>query len=602
MIPVDIQLDASPNGEEMRPVAFSCFLLAAVPAVPSTLLAGPDLPGTSGPEFQVSSSFPPRYSYYFMFGPAADLADTGEFVVVWATYQGGYLGAVAGRAFDSSGSPLAGEFDLGDGSVFHYWPESPDVVAGNGEFVVVWSSREQEDYDSEGYSIKGQRFDLQGNLSGPRLKLTPAIGEFNGEIGVSSDGSFVLVWDDLRFARARRFDAAGVPSWPTQTVAQGDDRYPDPDVVVDPLGSFTVVWSHRDTAGPDGIFGRRFDSSGGLLNPTFAVSEYPSGYQGQPALAARPDGGFVAVWASIQDGSSNGVFGRLFDGALQPISGEFLVNTTTSGNQKQPDVGSDDRGNFVVVWDSGPAIGGGDLVMGQRFDPAGNRVGGEFQIDGDITTGQRLPSIGMRGDGEFIVTWFSTSSPDSTRNSVRARRFCSTPNVSAPASLGVCEGESVQFAVQATGREPFSHQWRKDGLSLFDDGRISGSSSSGLSIASAEPADAGSYDCVVTDACEGPQSLVSTPAQLSVEPRPAEVAELTVTAEGGGSILTLTWTAAGNATDYVVRSDTMPGGIFADLVGTTAGPDTDLSVPMPPGTLFFLVAGHNPACGEGPLR
>ncbi len=596
---------ASMCEDAMRRQAFAIFLLLAAPAGSVTPLAGPQLPGASGPEFQVSSSFPPRYSYYYRFGPAADLADTGDFIVVWATWQGGGLGAIVGRAFDSSGNPRAGEFELGDGAIFHYFPESPDVAAGAGQFVAVWTNYDSVIGGAVAYAVRAQRFNLRGQPEGPLLDLSPAGAPFYGEVAVEPGGDFIVVWESDIVARGRRFDSAGSPSWPEKSMGLGGQIPPDPDVAVDALGNFTVVWSRHTTTEPRAILARRFDSAGTLVDPTFAVSQFQSGLQRQPAIAARPDGGFVAVWRSIgQDGSQTGVFGRTFDGDLQPIGGEFLLNITTAAFQEKPDVGADDRGNFIAVWNSGTMYGRADRVMGQRFDAAGSRVGGEFQINEIFTTGQRLPTIGMRGDGEFLVTWYSTQSACCTGGtSVRARRFCATPNVSAPSSVSVCEGDSVDFDVLATGREPFSHQWRRDALPLFDDGRISGALTSSLSIDSAELYDAGLYDCLVTDACANPQSLVTTPAQLSIEQQPGQVTDLTIHVMDSGTLLRFTWAPAGvGAADYVVRADTAPGGSFSAVAGTMASPSTSLILPMPAGTQFYLVAGRNPTCGEGPLR
>jgi hypothetical protein len=46
-------------------------------------------------------------------------------------------------------------------------------------------------------------------------------------------------------------------------------------------------------------------------------------------------------------------------------------------------------------------------VFAQRFDSAGARVGGEFQVNTYTVYGQRDPSIAMRADGFFVVAWAS---------------------------------------------------------------------------------------------------------------------------------------------------------------------------------------------------
>ncbi|MFH1745534.1 MAG: immunoglobulin domain-containing protein [Planctomycetota bacterium] len=75
--------------------------------------------------------------------------------------------------------------------------------------------------------------------------------------------------------------------------------------------------------------------------------------------------------------------------------------------------------------------------------------------------------------------------------------------------------DPVTFTVAATGEGTLSYQWRKDGVDLVDDGRITGSQTDTLSIVTAELTDQGNYYVVVTDDC-GPFS--SDWAFLTVPP------------------------------------------------------------------------------------
>jgi hypothetical protein len=68
-------------------------------------------------------------------------------------------------------------------------------------------------------------------------------------------------------------------------------------------------------------------------------------------------------------------------------------------------------------------------------------------------------------------------------------------------------GESVTFAVTATGTAPLTYQWRKDG------GNIGGATGSSYTISAVLATDAGSYDCVVTNGCG---SAPSAAAALTV--------------------------------------------------------------------------------------
>lgn len=81
-----------------------------------------------------------------------------------------------------------------------------------------------------------------------------------------------------------------------------------------------------------------------------------------------------------------------------------------------------------------------------------------------------------------------------------------------PAPLVRREGQSASFAASATGPS-LSYQWRRNGVALSNDGRISGATSPTLTVANLSPADTGDYDVVVSNSCAG---VASNAARLTV--------------------------------------------------------------------------------------
>ncbi len=83
------------------------------------------------------------------------------------------------------------------------------------------------------------------------------------------------------------------------------------------------------------------------------------------------------------------------------------------------------------------------------------------------------------------------------------------PTITAqPQAQTVSDGGSVTFSVTATGTQPFSYQWRKNGTD------ISGATSASLTLTGVTPASAGSYSVVVTNLVT---SVTSTGATLTVQ-------------------------------------------------------------------------------------
>lgn len=103
----------------------------------------------------------------------------------------------------------------------------------------------------------------------------------------------------------------------------------------------------------------------------------------------------------------------LLAATLPSHGAEFQVNLTTTGNQARPDVAADAAGSFVVVWESARDGSYYPLdILGQRFDQAGNPLGGEFLVNTtDIGTKYlgsfTRPAVDLNDAGEFVVAWQS---------------------------------------------------------------------------------------------------------------------------------------------------------------------------------------------------
>jgi hypothetical protein len=121
------------------------------------------------------------------------------------------------------------------------------------------------------------------------------------------------------------------------------------------------------------------------------------------AGAVAPDGRYVLAWQALEGADSWGIFARRFAADGTPLGAVIHVNTVTVGPQTVPDVAVDAAGNFVVVWEQDQ--GGGVHVRGQRYTAAGARVGGEFPVT-TVPGHWRAPHVTGRGDGSFVVAWY----------------------------------------------------------------------------------------------------------------------------------------------------------------------------------------------------
>ena len=116
-----------------------------------------------------------------------------------------------------------------------------------------------------------------------------------------------------------------------------------------------------------------------------------------------------------------------------------------------------------------------------------------------------------------------------------------------PESVEACEGTTIEFSVQAnfTGGTQLTYQWRKDGVPLQDNNRISGAQTSKLTITNINISDIGTYDVVLTNLPTG-FAKNSSPAQLVVKLKPTITQQPPATVNlNSGETLTLSVEAEG---------------------------------------------------------
>ena len=198
---------------------------------------------------------------------------------------------------------------------------------------------------------------------------------------------------------------------------------------VDANGNYVLAWQSYGQDGSGlGVFARRFNSVGDPLGEPFLVTNTTDGNQAQPDVAVDASGNFTIVWQSEDlDGSGYDIFARRFEVDGEAVGSEYRVNDRTiAGDHGKPGLAIDpDDGSTVIVW-QGPDIDGSG-VFGRRYNPAGNPVGGEFQLNTFMALDQVSPTISMNASGEFVVAWVSDHraefDPTDTEKSIFAQWF-----------------------------------------------------------------------------------------------------------------------------------------------------------------------------------
>ena len=182
------------------------------------------------------------------------------------------------------------------------------------------------------------------------------------------------------------------------------------------------------------------------------------------------DGGFVVVWEGYNqtgDASGYGVVAQLFAADGTKVGGEFLLNSTTSGNQFNPTVTALDGGKFAATWTDN------NSVILRVFNADGTAATGEIAVSqsgsDDETQGWIAENVTTLEDGGIAVSWESYDgsataerwdiytrvfNADGTARSNELQVNTTSDNNQHYGSIGALEGTGAGYVV--TWSDPYS--------------------------------------------------------------------------------------------------------------------------------------------------
>ncbi|MEH6633281.1 MAG: hypothetical protein V7776_20900 [Halopseudomonas aestusnigri] len=293
---------------------------------------------------------------------------------------------IYGQVYNANGDRSGGEFRVNRLRDGHQGDASVTAL-DDGGWVVAWTSQNQDRLSSDVY---GQAYDAEGM----------AVGSVEFQVNTQKMGY------------------------------QGDAS-----ITVLMGGGWVVTWESRNQDdGEDGfgVYGQAYDADGERSGEEFLVNTTTEGIQGDSSITALTGGGWVATWESRNQDEEDGfgIYGQAYDVEGERSGGEFRVNSTTSNNQRDPSITALINGGWVVVWSSfGQDEDGGFGVYGQAYDAEGIAdERGEFLVNTYTEGNQRDPSVTALDDGGWVVTWASVGQ-DGSGSGIYSKTFNSDGSV-----------------------------------------------------------------------------------------------------------------------------------------------------------------------------
>ena len=337
----------------------------------------------------------------------------GNFVVVWSSRFGtpGRSNDIFGRRFDPNCSPVGDEFQIN--TIISGNQKEPSVAMDTtGNFIVAWQGPGIDEED-----IFIQQFDPNGQPIGDEFLVnTYTQGKQQcPKVAMSRDGAFAVVWEseklgtdiNTRVVSCQLFDVNGLAVGEEFEVdLLGDCRYPD--IAMDPNGNFAVVWM-EDGSSNNLIMIRLYNADGTARTKPLDASTIEFDTLTRPSIAMNNSGHFVVAWDGDPDRASlDDIHARLYDPNGIPLGDQFIVNTTLSDAQQYPQVAMNNRGEFVIVWESEIESSTVERdIFGQRYDSLGQPIGDEFQLNTFVEGDQGYPDIALSDNGVFVTVWQS---------------------------------------------------------------------------------------------------------------------------------------------------------------------------------------------------
>jgi Ca2+-binding RTX toxin-like protein len=366
----------------------------------------------------------------------AGLAD-GRFLVTWDGSGGlvdGSSSAVHAQFFNADGSADGIGFIVN--TTKNAAQFDPDVVVlTDGSVAIAWTDNSQSADDPAGYAVRAQVITADGAKAGPETLVNTATLDNQSEQAMAalSDGRVAVVWTDrsdsgadasVAAVRMQLLNADGTKSGGevlVNTTTAGVQDQPSVTLLAD--DRFLVAWHDASGAAPDMALGairaQVFNADGTTSGGEFVMNTTTGGDQDHPAVAGLSDGRFMAAWSDGSgtggDASGSGVRAQIFNADGSVAVAEFLVNTGTTGSQLDPAIAALDGGRFVVAWvdDSGNPADSNGAICAQVFNADGSKSGAQFLVNTTTLSYQQQPVITTLADGRFAISW-TTNGIDST--------------------------------------------------------------------------------------------------------------------------------------------------------------------------------------------
>ncbi len=321
--------------------------------------------------------------------------------------------AIWAQVRDAAGNARTGAFALTSG-----WDGAdgePSVAAlGGGRFVTAYTG-----------TVNGQPriafkiADVNGN-QGPQQLLDAGTSSDTAmpDVVALRDGSFAIAWRAGGQVHVRVLDAGGNPVGAEQVYGMLGTAF-SPSIAA--LGAgYTVAWGE---IGDGNVYVAAQGGAASVVNGDGLAASLSTAAP-LPTIAALAGGGYVVAWDSYANEplgfTISDIFFQRYDAAGNKVGGVNQANVDSGGGRFEASVTALSDGGFVVGWQSALGDFEGNGVFGRRFDAGGNAIDlREFAINEGRAGDQAHPELTALANGGFAAAWLDTAGNGAAQVEVR---------------------------------------------------------------------------------------------------------------------------------------------------------------------------------------
>ncbi len=335
-----------------------------------------------------------------------------------------------------------------------------------------------------------------GNITNEPLFLDLTNGNYHFHIDshcINTGNNAFLNWSS---------DLDGNPRIVNNTVDMGAYEYQAPTLVI-----ITQPASQTNLIGQTGVFN------------VLAESPYPIGYQWQfnsNNIAGATNSSLVLTNLQRTDAGSYGVIVSVTTsnglGVLNSSNALLSVFYPAPIITQQPTNVSVIMGSNTML--SVTATSFLDMSFQWQLNGTDLVDGGEFS--GSTNSTLRISGANTNDSGNYQVVVFDGEL--STISAVAIVTVLTPPSITTqPTNLNITSPNAASFTIAANGTLPLAYQWYFNGTPLTNGGRISGATSTNLTISSTQAGDMGPYLVAVTNNFGAATSAIATLSVLVAE-------------------------------------------------------------------------------------